>query len=265
MERNTDLSDPSSSSVIELRGVHKTFRPDSGERVTALAGVDLRVERGDFVAILGPTGCGKTTLLNLVAGLEKPDQGEVWLSEGLQPGRNIPVVFQHYTLFPWRTILGNVAFGLEVKGMGRSERCTLAKDLIMRVGLEGFEEAHPHELSGGMRQRAAIAQALALEPPLLLMDEPFGAVDDATRRGLQGLVVRLWRERGMTVLFVTHSLDEALCVGSRVVSLTGRPGRIAADIQVDLHRPRDVHSPEYLERFIQLREGMEPSQGVDAR
>ncbi len=250
-----------SGAILELGGVGKVFQSDAGARVTALEGVDLTIRQGDFVTLVGATGCGKTTLLDLAAGITGPDEGHLQRSPGVQLGRNVAYVFQHYTLFPWRTTLANVAFGLQMRGVGRRQRRTRAAELLARVGLTGFEKARPHELSGGMRQRAAIAQALAIEPALLLMDEPFGAVDDATRAELQQMLVDLWQDRNMTILFVTHNIDEAILLGSHVVVFGGPPGRVVRQIEVDLPRPRDRNVKRFTQLFLDVRQAL--SAGLD--
>ncbi len=242
--------------ALELRGVCKTFRSDTGDRVKALNDVSLLVHQGEFVTIVGATGCGKTTLLNLVAGLDMADDGYLRLGEDLRFGDNIAHVFQHYTLFPWRTAASNVSFGLQMRGLVRSERQARAEEMLTRVGLKGFENAYPHELSGGMRQRAAIAQALAIEPKLLLMDEPFGAVDDSTRTELQQMLTDLWQENQTTVIFVTHNIDEAIVLGSRVLVFSERPGRIACEFKVDLPRPRSRITKEFTDLFIHIRKSL---------
>jgi NitT/TauT family transport system ATP-binding protein len=242
-----------SGTILELGRVGKTFHSDSGARVTALDGIDLTIRRGEFVTLVGPTGCGKTTLLDIAAGITEPEEGHVYRRPGVRLGQTVAYVFQHYTLFPWRTTLANVAFGLQMRGVPRRPRRTQATELLARVGLAGFEKARPHELSGGMRQRAAIAQTLAIEPKLLLMDEPFGAVDDATRTELQQMLVDLWQDRGMTVLFVTHNIDEAIVLGSRVVVLGNRPGTIVGEFPVDLPRPSDRRAEAFTKLFIQIR------------
>lgn len=239
--------------ALELHKVGKTFRSDTGAKVRALEDVNLIVRQGEFVTLVGATGCGKTTLLNLIAGLDTPDNGYVHLGEGLRFGDNIAHVFQHYTLFPWRTAVSNIEFGLQMRGVPRGERQIRATKLLARVGLKGFENAHPHELSGGMRQRAAIAQALAIEPKLLLMDEPFGAVDDSTRTELQQMLTDLWQENQTTILFVTHNIDEAIVLGSRVLVFSERPGRIASEFKIDLPRPRDRMAREFTKLFNQIR------------
>jgi len=239
--------------ALELRKVGRVFRSDTGATVKALEDVNLLVHQGEFVTLVGATGCGKTTLLNLIAGLDTADEGSLRLGDGLRFGDNIAHVFQHYTLFPWRTAVSNVSFGLQMRGLPRKERQATAAALLAKVGLQGFENAYPHELSGGMRQRAAIAQALAIEPKLLLMDEPFGAVDDSTRTELQQMLTDLWQENQATVIFVTHNIDEAIVLGSRVLVFSERPGRIACEFKIELARPRDRMTKEFTELFIQIR------------
>jgi NitT/TauT family transport system ATP-binding protein len=253
----TNRTDPVQASrqpVLTVQGLSKVFRSQSGSEVCALSGLDLTVERGEFVVLVGPTGCGKTTLLNIVGGLERQDRGEVRFAAG--PGREnrVSYVFQHYTLFPWRTLLRNVTFGLQMRGVGRAERNDAARELLSNVGLSDFQNAYPHELSGGMRQRAAIAQALVTKPDILLMDEPFGALDDATRKDLQQLLVTLWQDRGATVLFVTHNIDEAVIMGGRILVFSGRPGKIVKDIAVDLPHPRDGMSSGFTEKYVEVRQ-----------
>ena len=244
------------SCVLELHNVGKTFRSDSGVTVAALRNVDLTIHGGEFVTLLGATGCGKTTLLNIAAGITAPDEGYLSRGENVKLGESIAYVFQHYTLFPWRTTLANVTFGLQMRGVSRRTRRPKARELLAKVGLAGFEKARPYELSGGMRQRAAIAQALAIEPTLLLMDEPFGAVDDSTRAELQQMLVELWEGRDMTILFVTHNIDEAVFLGSRIVVVGGRPGRVVRQFDVDLPRPRDRNVAGFTDLFLQIRQSL---------
>jgi NitT/TauT family transport system ATP-binding protein len=242
--------------LLELRGIGKTFRSESGTTVVALRGIDLTIHLGELVTLLGATGCGKTTLLNIIAGITEPDEGQLQVSDNVRVGRNIACVFQHYTLFPWRTTLANVAFGLQMRGVPRRRRRAMASELLGRVGLAGFEHVRPHELSGGMRQRAAIAQALAIDPALLLMDEPFGAVDDSTRSELQQMLIDLWQDRRTTILFVTHNIDEAIFLGSRTVVFGERPGRVVRQFDVDLPRPRDRSVRRFTELFLEVRHAL---------
>jgi NitT/TauT family transport system ATP-binding protein len=242
--------------ALELRKVGKMFRSDTGANVKALEDVNLRVHQGEFITLVGATGCGKSTLLNLIAGLDTTDEGTVHLGKDLRFGDNIAHVFQHYTLFPWRTAVSNVSFGLQMRGAPRAKRHSRAAELLAKVGLRGFENAYPHELSGGMRQRAAIAQALAIEPKLLLMDEPFGAVDDSTRTDLQKMLTDLWQENHTTIIFVTHNIDEAIVLGDRVLVFSERPGHIACEIGIDLPRPRNRMTREFTELFIHIRNSL---------
>jgi len=239
--------------VLELFKVGKTFRSDTGAKVRALEDVNLLVRQGEFITLVGATGCGKTTLLNIIAGLDTSDDGHVSLGQGLSFGNNVAHVFQHYTLFPWRTAISNIEFGLQMRGLSRTERHNRATILLAKVGLKGFENAYPHELSGGMRQRAAIAQALAIEPKLLLMDEPFGAVDDSTRTELQQMLTDLWQENQLTVIFVTHNIDESIVLGSRVLVFSERPGKIACEFKINLPRPRNGMTDEFTKLFIRIR------------
>jgi NitT/TauT family transport system ATP-binding protein len=256
--RSGEIDKPSKEKpiVLELYKVSKVFRSDTGANVKALEDLNLIVRQGEFVTLIGPTGCGKTTLLNLIAGLDTPDEGYVHLGRDLRFGNNIAHVFQHYTLFPWRTAVSNVSFGLQMRGIPAAERRNRAAALLSKVGLKDFKNAYPHELSGGMRQRAAIAQALAIEPKLLLMDEPFGAVDDSTRTDLQNMLTDLWRENQTTVIFVTHNIDEAIILGGRVLVLSQRPGSIGQEFIIDLSRPRNRMTKAFTNLFIQIRESL---------
>ncbi len=245
-----------SSIVLELNNISKTFYSDSGEEIRALEGLNLLVREGEFITLVGATGCGKTTLLNLIAGLDSPDDGKLCLGEGLRLGENVAYVFQHYTLFPWRSTLSNVSFGLQMRGIRRNETKKKALKLLYKVGLGGFENAYPYELSGGMRQRAAIAQALAIRPELLLMDEPFGALDDSTRRELQQMLTDLWQENRTTILFVTHNIDEAVVLGEKVLVFSERPGRILREFNVRLPRPRSTIAKEFTALFMQVRRSL---------
>jgi NitT/TauT family transport system ATP-binding protein len=227
---------------IEIRDVRHVYQ--SGIlSVPALANVNLTVADGEFVALLGPSGCGKSSLLRIVAELMRPTGGSVQIygSAGGRNGRpKTALVFQEHALFPWRTVLDNVTFSLEMRGVSRAERLALARDKLSRVGLQGFADVYPHQLSGGMRQRVGIARALAAQPEVLLMDEPFGALDAQTRTILQEELLRVWESERKTVLYVTHSIDEAVYMSDRVVLLTARPGRIKAEYSVELPRPRNM-------------------------
>jgi NitT/TauT family transport system ATP-binding protein len=224
---------------ITITGVTRTF-PIRDERLLVLDGVDLRVPGGGIVAIVGPSGSGKSTLLRLVAGLLTPDAGSVRVGGRPvgQPDPAVGLVFQEPRLLPWRTALDNVAYPLELSGVPRAERHAQARGLMALMGLAGFEAAYPSQLSGGMAQRVGVARALALEPRVLLLDEPFGALDALTRDQLDAEMLRLWERLGNTILLVTHSIPEAVFLADRVVVLSPRPGRVVADVSVDLARPR---------------------------
>ncbi|HEX7888939.1 MAG TPA: ABC transporter ATP-binding protein [Ramlibacter sp.] len=201
---------------------------------------DLSVQENDFIAILGPSGCGKSTLLRMVAGLDAPSGGTITLDGKTVagPGADRGMVFQSYTLFPWLTVLENVCFGLREKGMPLAQQREIAQRFLAKVGLKGFEKHYPKQLSGGMQQRTALARALANNPRILLMDEPFGALDHQTRELMQELLLGIWEDERKTVLFVTHDIDEAIFMGSRVVVMSARPGRIKCDIPVPMPHPR---------------------------
>jgi NitT/TauT family transport system ATP-binding protein len=227
---------------IEIREVQHVYQTDFSS-IPALANMNLTVSDGEFVALLGPSGCGKSSLLRIVAELLRPTAGSVQIHSSTDPRNGRPktaLVFQEYALFPWRTVLDNVVFSLEMRGVPRDERLAQAKDVLGRVGLESFSTAYPHQLSGGMRQRVGIARALAAQPEVLLMDEPFGALDAQTRTVLQEELLRVWESERKTVLYVTHSIDEAVYMSDRVVLLTARPGRIKAEYSVELPRPRSM-------------------------
>jgi NitT/TauT family transport system ATP-binding protein len=234
---------------LELRGVSKRFE-SAGREVLALEDVRLRVAEGEFVCLVGPSGCGKSTLLNLVAGLEFPDRGEV-LVDGAPvagPGPERTVLFQDAALFPWLSAIGNVRFGLRLRAeVPKAEREERARALLERVGLGEFLHASVHELSGGMRQRVALARALTAEPTILLMDEPFAALDALTREQFYGDLQRLWQRSRRTIVLVTHNVREAVCLGDRVVLLSARPGRVCEEFGVDLPRPRDFNQVEIAE------------------
>ena len=231
-------------SKLAIKDVSKTFQAATG-KVLALDHVNLQVNEGEFVCLVGPSGCGKTTLLNIIAGLEKPDNGSV-RADGkpvTSPGRDRLVMFQEPALFPWLDVFGNVLFGLKLKpNLTNKDRRDVAKYYLELVGLTRFEHANIHELSGGMKQRAALARALAPNPRVLLMDEPFAALDALTREQLYGDLQRIWKERKKTIVFVTHNVREAACLGERVLLFSPHPGRIQEEFVVDLPRPRDINS-----------------------
>jgi NitT/TauT family transport system ATP-binding protein len=231
---------------IQVRGVSKIFRVPGGE-VVALKDIDLAVGAGEFVCLLGPSGCGKSTLLNAIAGFAPPTAGTITVDGRAVagPGPDRGMVFQEYALFPWMTVAQNVAFGLEIKGMARALINQRVAELLETLKLTDFRDRFPKDLSGGMRQRVAIARVLALDPPVLLMDEPFGALDSLTRRSLQDELLRIWASMKKTIIFVTHSIEESIYLADRIVVMTYRPGTIKADIRVGMAHPRDGAAAEF--------------------
>ena len=240
-------------SILQISQVSKTFAGANGGTV-ALQATDLNVAENDFITILGPSGCGKSTLLRMVAGLDIPTTGSITLDGRpvTGPGADRGMVFQSYTLFPWLTILENVCFGLREKGLPLAEQHAIAQPFIAKVGLKGFENHFPKQLSGGMQQRTALARALANSPRMLLMDEPFGALDHQTRELMQELLQGIWEAERKTVLFVTHDIDEAIFMGNRVVVMSARPGRIKCDLPVPIEHPRH-YSVKTTPVFVELK------------
>lgn len=234
--------------MITLDNVTKVFIQDEQEHVT-LQNINLTVDKGEFLCIVGPSGCGKTTLLRMIAGLDFPTEGRVL--EGntpiSEPSRERGYVFQQYSLFPWLSVLENVTFGLELKGIEKEERQKKGRDYLKMVGLSSVENSCPKELSGGMKQRVAIARSLVNDPHVLLMDEPFSALDVQTRHKLQEELVRIWKEEQKTIIFVTHNVDEAVFLADRVVVLGRNPGKIVKNFQIELDRVRDRSSPLFLD------------------
>ena len=231
---------------IQVSGVHKVFKTDSRE-VVALKEINLDIPQGQFVCLLGPSGCGKSTLLNAVAGFSLPSSGTITADGKLVtgPGPERGMVFQEYALFPWMTVEKNIAFGLEIKGMHQSAITAKVDELLAMLSLSDFRHRFPKDLSGGMRQRVAIARVLALDSPIMLMDEPFGALDALTRRNLQDELLRIWAELKKTIIFVTHSIEEAIYMADRIVVMTYRPGTVKRDMLVDLPRLRDPAAAEF--------------------
>ena len=235
---------------IQARNITLVFSPKNREPVTALKDFSLEVGKSEFVSIVGPSGCGKSTFLNILLGLIKPDSGEIKLDGALitGPGQERAMVFQEFGLLPWRTVTANVELGLELKGVPHLQRSGRATELIELVGLKGFESHYPHELSGGMKQRVGLARALATEPQVLLMDEPFAALDAQTRDLMQAELLQIWEQTKKTVLFVTHSIEEAAYLSDRVIVMTARPGRTKEILNIALPRPRDYEmrlTPEF--------------------
>jgi NitT/TauT family transport system ATP-binding protein len=231
---------------IIIKAVDKVFAAE-GRELVALQGIDLEIPRGQFTCLLGPSGCGKSTLLNAIAGFALPTRGNIsadgkWVTG---PGPERGMVFQEYALFPWMTVAQNVAFGLEIKGMPKAQIASRVAALLNMLKMAEFGQRFPKDLSGGMRQRVAIARVLALDSPIMLMDEPFGALDALTRRSLQDELLRIWAELKKTIIFVTHSIEEAIYLADRIVVMTYRPGTVKRDILVELPRMRDPASPEF--------------------
>lgn len=241
---------------LKLRAeqVTKRFSGKKGGSITALEQISLQVASGEFVTILGPSGCGKSTFLRIVAGLEACDEGHVFVNEQEveEPGADRGMVFQSYSLFPWLTVAENVGFGLTEKGVPKAQREGQVRAYLKKMGLEKFADFYPKQLSGGMQQRVAIARALANQPELLLLDEPFGALDMQTRALMQEFLLSVWGQESTTVLFVTHDIDEALFMADRVVVMTARPGRIKGIVDVPLPRPREYHM-RLMPDFLQLK------------
>ncbi|HEY2916264.1 MAG TPA: ABC transporter ATP-binding protein [Candidatus Limnocylindrales bacterium] len=234
--------------MLRIDRLHKGFGQAED---LVVDGFDLELQPGEFVTLIGPSGCGKTTVLRIAAGLLPPTSGMVYVdgNESLGPSRDKAIVFQHFNLFPWRTAIDNVAYGLEIQGVPKPRRIETAREYLALVGLEGHARKYPWQLSGGQQQRVGIARALAINPKLILMDEPFGALDALTREYLQGQLQRICVERGLTVLFVTHSIDEAIYLSDRIVVMGTRPGRIISEFTVEMPKPRADYNfralPEY--------------------
>lgn len=236
-----------SSSQVLIEGVHKVFSTDEGD-IVALRDINLSVAAGEFVCVLGPSGCGKSTLLNAIAGFSLQSSGKLIANgrEVTAPGPDRAMVFQEYALFPWMTVERNISFGLEIQHLSKSAIGEKVETFLEKLQLKDFRDRYPKDLSGGMRQRVAIARALALDSPMLLMDEPFGALDALTRRTLQDELLRIWTEFGKTIIFVTHSIEESIYLSDRVVVMTYRPGTIKKIVPIDLPRPRELSSMEFI-------------------
>jgi NitT/TauT family transport system ATP-binding protein len=241
---------------IVVQDVSHVYRPPRGREVLALEEISLEVREREFVALLGPSGCGKSTLLYLIGGFLPIESGSISVegSAVAAPGRDRGIVFQHFALFPWKTVLENVAYGLEKAGIGRDERLKTAREYIELVGLTGFEDSYPSQLSGGMKQRAAIARTLAVDPKILLMDEPFGALDAQTRSIMQAELLRIWRGSRKTVVFVTHDVQEAVWLAERVVVMSARPGKVKAIVTSDFDRadPGLLKSPAFIDKVDEI-------------
>jgi NitT/TauT family transport system ATP-binding protein len=236
----------SSKDAVVCRNVSKVWAKGTKRAHVALRDVDLDVKPGEFIVLLGPSGCGKSTLLYLIAGLEQESDGEIWSfgDRVANPSPERSLIFQETSLFPWLNVWQNASFGLSIRGEGTEARKTAAREVLQRVGLTEAMDKRPDELSGGMRQRVAVARALAMRPKVLLMDEPFAALDVQTRAKMQDFLLDVWRDSGASVLFVTHHIDEAVALADRVVVFTSRPGRVKTIVPIDIPRPRDPFSPE---------------------
>ena len=240
--------------LLELNDVTVSFQSPDGSRMTALRDMSLSVEQGELVALVGPSGCGKSTALNVLAGQVRPVSGQVRLAgepvKGVSP--SVGYISQADTLLPWRTVLDNVALAMELRGVEKRERREAARGLMARMGLSGFEDNYPRELSGGMKKRAAIARVLAVDPAILMMDEPFGPLDALTKEKLQDEILALWESTGCTILYVTHDLTEAITLADRVVLMSARLGRVVREYPIDLPRPRRVMDVKFSPRFVEL-------------
>jgi NitT/TauT family transport system ATP-binding protein len=259
------------STVVRLAGVDKTFARDGVVVTTALSGIDLDIARGEFVSLIGPSGCGKSTLLRVIGDLIEPTTGTVEVNgkpaARARRDRDYGMVFQAPVLFDWRTVEDNVKLPLELMGRSAKERTERTREMLELVELGDFLKHHPYQLSGGMQQRVAIARALAFEPAILLMDEPFGALDEMTRERMNSEVLRIWEATGTTIVFVTHSIPEAVFLSSRVVVMSARPGRITDVIDIDLPRPRGIatrEEPRYFEKVTAVREALRRGGAAEA-
>jgi len=246
----------STGQSVQIRQIGKIYATGRSREVTALQDVTLEIGENEFVCIVGPSGCGKTTLLNLLAGFEKPTSGtlEAFGKAVDGPGPDRTMMFQDYALFPWLTVKGNIEYGLRQKGVPAAERKEIVRHYVALIELEGFEDKFPKQLSGGMRQRVALARALAVHPRMLLMDEPFAALDSFTREKMQDELIRVWERERKAVLFITHNIDEAIKLADVVVVMCPRPGRISEVFRLDSPRPRDVDSPENVRIARRVRE-----------
>jgi len=242
--------------IIEVKNASKIFNRNGSEEVTAIEGVNFSIKNNEFVAIVGRSGCGKSTMLNIIAGLTDLTTGEVLINSKpvKDPGLDRGIIFQHSGLFPWLTAIGNIEFGLRCVRVPKLERIKKAEELIKLVNLVGFEKKYPRELSGGMQQRVAIARAMALDPVILLMDEPFGALDQLTREQMQRELLKIWQKSKKTVIFVTHSINEAIFLSDRVLVFNSRPGFVKKEFKIDMPRPRIESSQEFMKYYEEIYE-----------
>jgi len=255
MSKVIEKSRPDNYKII-VKNVQKFYdikseNGEKSEKFLALDNFNLKIKKGEFITIVGPSGCGKSTFLDILAGLSKPTSGELYIDDKLIEGPDLDrgIIFQGYALFPWRTVEQNIEFGLEIKGIPKNERKEISNKFIKLVGLSNFENRYPHELSGGMKQRVAIARALAYDPDVLLMDEPFAAVDAQTRELLQEELLNIWEETNKTIVFITHSIEEAIFLADRVVVMTPNPGKIKEVIEINFPRPRSTVNVRMSQEF----------------
>lgn len=245
--------------AVRVTAVSKIFITEKKEEIKALDKITFAQKEGEILCIVGPTGCGKTTLLRLIAGLDAPSEGEIYIDDKKIQQNSVPIgfVFQQYSLFPWLNVINNVAFGLEIQGWSKKERYNKALQLLHLVGLEKYTNVYPYELSGGMQQRVAIARALATNPKTLLMDEPFGALDEKTRYYLQDELISIWQKQNVSIIFVTHNIDEAIYLGDRILIMGGQPGKVIKEVMVNIARPRARNSKTFLDYHLLIREAIE--------
>lgn len=255
MSKVIEKSRPDNYKII-VKNVQKFYdikseNGEKSEKFLALDNFNLKIKKGEFITIVGPSGCGKSTFLDILAGLSKPTSGELYIDDKLIEGADLDrgIIFQGYALFPWRTVEQNIEFGLEIKGIPKNERKEISNKFIKLVGLSNFQNRYPHELSGGMKQRVAIARALAYDPDVLLMDEPFAAVDAQTRELLQEELLNIWEETNKTIVFITHSIEEAIFLADRVVVMTPNPGKIKEVIEINFPRPRSTVNVRMSQEF----------------
>lgn len=243
---------------LKLKNIKHNYIDKKGENIHAIDGIDLDIQKGEFLAILGASGCGKSTLLNIMSGILEPTEGEVLIRN--QPvnykTQNIGYISQSDTLLPWRKIIDNVALGLEIKGIKKEERYEIAKKLMESGGLSGFEFKYPYELSGGMKKRAIILRALATDPDIIFMDEPFGPLDVFTKELLQQEILKIWNEKELTVVYITHDIEEAIMLADRIILMSYRPSKIKKEYNIDLERPRNIYKLKSDSRFISYRENI---------
>ncbi len=240
-------------SLLEIENIEKKYLTDSQKEVVAIKDLSLSIPKNKLSILLGETGCGKTSLLNIIAGLDSDFKGNIISNYG---NLNIAFVFQHYTLFPWRNVINNIAFSLEIAGVKKSKRLKEAAELAKKVGLQGFEKNYPHELSGGMRQRVAIAQSLAKKPDLLLLDEPFGALDNITRTALQNMLIDVMQTEDITIIMITHNIEEGILLGDKIFILKSRPSKIIANYAVSMEYPRDKKSEDFVQIFKKISQAL---------